>query len=140
VKAREKAQADFQTQAQAKATEDEKVKLAESQQFKTLAEKLQAQVNETTPRLERLTAYQEAVKELLKERVKELGDAAKTAVDNLPGEPDELAKLQWLTKNAGLFQGTTTGGGVGTPRGPKVDKTKQGKGIPQGTPSAASRF
>jgi len=40
---------------------------------------------------------------LLAAKLKELGEQAQTAVDNLPGDPDALQKLSWLNANDALF-------------------------------------
>lgn len=53
-----------------------------------------------------LGQYQETIGELLTARINALGEAAQTAVDNLPGDPDALDKLRWLNKNEGLFTKT----------------------------------
>ena len=50
-----------------------------------------------------MQALEAVVEDLLEARLKVLGDKAKTAVTNLPGEPDALAQLEWLTANEELF-------------------------------------
>lgn len=98
-----------------KAAEDaaELKRLEENNQFKELYEKsksdLQAMYSEKLAAQQiagTLEQYQQTIGEMLTARVAALGDAAKNAVDNLPGEPDALGKLRWLNKNEGLFSKT----------------------------------
>ena len=48
--------------------------------------------------------FVEMANSILTKRIDDLGEAAKVAVDKLPGEPDVLEKLNWLTANEELFK------------------------------------
>ena len=94
--------------AKTKATKDaETARLAEQEQYKELAGKYQARIGELEPLEGRMQAYVEAVDTLLAAKLKELGQPAQTAVDNLPGDPDALEKLRWLNANNALFAKTS---------------------------------
>ena len=94
--------------AKTKATKDaETARLAEQEQYKELAGKYQARIGELEPLEGRMQAYVEAVDTLLAAKLKELGQSAQTAVDNLPGDPDALQKLAWLNANNALFAKTS---------------------------------
>ena len=94
--------------AKTKATKDaETARLAEQEQYKELAGKYQTRISELEPLETRIQAYVEAVDTLLAAKLKELGETAKTAVDNLPGDPDALQKLAWLNANNALFAKTS---------------------------------
>ena len=94
--------------AKTKATKDaETARLAEQEQYKELAGKYQARIGELEPLEGRMQAYVEAVDTLLAAKLKELGQPAQTAVDNLPGDPDALGKLHWLNANDALFAKTS---------------------------------
>lgn len=101
-----------QKQAQAEA---EAQRLKDQQEWQKLAETHEARAKGLEPQItalsERVTAYETLVTEILDSRIKALGDAAKTAVAALPGEPDALAKLKWLTANEGLFKSNPLGPG-----------------------------
>ncbi len=113
--------------AQAKAKENaEKAALAADQKWQELAGKHEARVTELEPLQAQVETYKKLVGKMLRDRVKELGDAAKQAVDGLPDGMTALDKLAWLTKNEGLFK--STGDGVGTPQG-KKQSTPQSKEI-----------
>lgn len=110
-------------EAKKKAEEEaEKARLKEQEKWQELAEAAEKKVAELEPvaksTAEQLKAYQETVNALLDAKIKELGDKAKVAVEALPGEPDALAKLNWLTANAALFgeEGTPLGTPPRTPR------------------------
>jgi len=118
-----------------KASEEAARKAAEEQgEFKTLYETERVKANELAPQVETLTAkvaaYEAVIVELLDARIKALGDGAKTAVANLPGAPDSLAKLQWLNANEALFKAVTLGPGNQT-------KTKTPGLAPQGAQQMA---
>lgn len=95
--------------------EAERTRLKDQEKFKELAGQLESRVAELEPLEDQVTAYQTAVAEILQAELGELGEKATTAVDKLPGEPDALAKLQWLRANRDLFVDAGTAGG-GTPR------------------------
>ena len=117
VKARDQAKADFEA-AQAKAKEEaEKTTLAAEAKWQELAQKHEARATELEPFETEAKAYRKLVTTMLKDRVKELGEDAKKAVDALPSTLTDLDKLAWLNTNAELFE--VTGDGVGTPNRPK---------------------
>lgn len=121
-RAKEKWDSDAKEAKEKADQEAEQKRLKEQEEWQKLAEKHEARVTELEPKAEALTKYQETVEEMLKARLKELGDEAKTAVEALPGEPDALAKLEWLNANAKLFAKET---GVGTP-GRNRDNRRRG--------------
>jgi DNA repair exonuclease SbcCD ATPase subunit len=128
----EKAEAAAAEKARKEQAEAEAQRLAEQEEFQKLAEKraeqvtaLEAQVTELSSLQERLGAYQETVEGLLEARVKALGEGAATAVAGLPGEPDALSRLQWLTANEGLFKQESKGAGLGTPAGRPKQRAPQ---------------
>ncbi len=126
VKARDVAKTQFETE-QVKMKEDsEKAAMAANQEWQELAKKHGARVTELEPLQAQVETYKKLVGKMLRDRVKELGDAAKQAVDGLPDGMTALDKLAWLTKNEGLFK--STGDGVGTPQG-KKQPTPQSKEI-----------
>jgi small-conductance mechanosensitive channel len=113
-----------QQAAQAQAKEEaEKEQLEKNSEYKTLYEKekktatdLYTQTIAASQKLAVLTQYEETITEMLTVQVEALGPAAKTAIDNLPGDPDALAKLRWLNANKGLFtKATDTKQPTGTP-------------------------
>ena len=90
--------------AKTKADQDaETAQLAEQEKYKELAGKHQARIAELEPLEGRMQEYVEAVDGLLAAKIEALGETAKTAVDNLPGDPDALQKLSWLGANEALF-------------------------------------
>ena len=94
--------------AKTKAEKDaETAQLAEQEKYKELAGKHEARIAELEPLESKIQAYVETVSELLSSKLKELGEQAKTAVDNLPGDPDALEKLRWLNTNDALFGKTS---------------------------------
>jgi len=106
--------------AKTKATKDaETARLAEQEQYKELAGKYQARIGELEPLEGRMQAYVEAVDTLLAAKLKELGQPAQTAVDNLPGDPDALGKLHWLNANDALFAKTSP---------PDIGANRRGRG------------
>lgn len=114
-KAREQAKTELETaQAEAKKKSDEAValkKLEDEKEFQKVIELGKTKIAEIEPALktaqEQVTAYEELAAGILKQRVETFGDQAQTAIDNLPGEPDTLAKLSWLSANEDLFKPTT---------------------------------
>ena len=116
VKAREKAEADFKAQQAIDTEAAEQAGLVAKQEWQKLATKHEARVKELEPLEAQLKAHQETVAELLKDRVKALGDAAKQAVGALPKALGPLEKLKWLTANEGLFKETQApAAALGTP-------------------------
>lgn len=104
-------------QAAEKAAQDaEDKRLADQQEWQTLAEKRQVELDGLKPLQERIEGYQETVQKILTTRLTEYGETAKVAVENLPGKPDALAQLQWLEANVALFA---------TPRVPDTDAAKR---------------
>ena len=98
-----------QAEAKQKADDEaEQARLAEERKFQELADKHKAKVGELEPQVasqaETISSYETAVSEILEAEIKAIGDAAKTAVDNLPGDPGPLEKLQWLKANQELFK------------------------------------
>lgn len=127
VKARERAKAEHGVQFAKAKEEAEQTKLAAEAKWKELAELHQARVKELEPFEAQAIAYGELVAGMLKDRIKELGDAAKKAVGALPEAMTAIEKLSWLNANEGLFQ--ATGGGVGTPGLKKKPTPKLGKEV-----------
>lgn len=121
VKARSKAEADLAEQANKDKKAAEQATLAAEQKWKELAEISQARAAELEPLIAKVEEYEKLIEGMLKSTVKEKGEAAKRAVDALPASMTALEKLDWLTKNAELFQGS--GGGVGTPGRPARSRT-----------------
>ena len=109
--------------AQVKAKEDsEKAALAANQEWQALAKKHEARATELEPLQAQVETYQKLVGKMLRDKVKDLGDAAKKAIDGLPEGMSALEKLGWLTKNEGLFQ---AGDGVGTPQSKGTTRQKK---------------
>lgn len=117
VKAREKAQSDFEAQTAKAKTDSEKAALAAEQKWKELAEVHAARVQELEPLSAQVQAYTTLIEGMLKDRMKALGDAAKKAVGALPEAMSPLEKLSWLNQNEALFK--ASGDGVGTPPRPR---------------------
>lgn len=117
VKAREQAQAQAAADGQAAKEKAEREALEASAEWEKLAKKAQARVTELEPASEKLDAYVKVVDSILAKRIEALGDRAKVAVDALPGNLSALEKLDWLNKNAELFQ-HNGGSGPGTPMRP----------------------
>ena len=96
------------------------LKLKEEKKFQELISQHEGKISEIEPQLEtalaQLAAHTEMAESILAQRYETLGEAAKTATDALPGEPDVLARLNWLTANEELF------------------KTKEQATTPRGTP------
>lgn len=105
---REKAEADFEKKSQDAKTGAEQAALKEQAEWQKLAEQHEAKMAELEPQVESLItqveAYSTVIAELLAADIEALGDDAKTAVEALPGEPDTLARLQWLKANQSLFK------------------------------------
>ena len=105
---RESAKKELET-AQSKAAQlAEEQRLKEQAEWQKLAETHEAKAKELEPQVtslsEKVTAYETVINDLLTAKIKALGDVAKRAVENLPGAPDALAKLQWLNANENLFK------------------------------------
>jgi seryl-tRNA synthetase len=100
-----------QERIKAKASEAaEQKRLEDEKNYQKLLEKATGKIAELEPlpaQLEQaqgvIEAYRQTIGDILANEIKVLGDAAKTAVDNLPGQPDELGKLKWLNANKALF-------------------------------------
>ena len=123
VKAREVAEAQYKAD-QVKAKEDsEKAALAADQKWQELAAKHEARATELEPLQAQVETYQKMVGRMLRERIKDLGDAAKKAIEGLPEGMAALEKLDWLNRNEGLFQ--SAGDGVGTPQGKKKSQAQK---------------
>ncbi len=85
-------------------------------------------MQELEPIKEMVGVYLEFVDTILEGRVKELGDAAKSAVEGLPESMTSMDKLTWLNANLQMFQGSS-GAGIGTPSR-QEDKLTPGKTDP----------
>ena len=111
-KAREQAKAEFeaaQAEAKKKAEEEaETARLKEEKRYTELITQHETKLTKIEPALEaaeaKLKAFGEMAEGMLNQQLEALGEAAKTAVEALPGEPDILAKLHWLTANEELFK------------------------------------
>jgi len=130
VKEREKAKAEFEAQAAKDKETADQAALVEGKKWQVLYEKasaattaLEARIKTLEPLEKQVQKYEEDAKSSLKDRIKELGEAAKTAVDGLPKGMAATTKLAWLSKNVKLFQ--PKGSGMGTPIRPG-GKTKAG--------------
>ena len=127
IKAREQAKVEFE-EAQNKAKgEAEKAALVADAKWQELAQKAETRATELESYEAEAKAYRELVTGMLKDRVKELGDAAKKAMDGLPSTLTDLDKLAWLNTNAKLFE--AVGDGVGTPGRPKPKSDKKAADI-----------
>lgn len=113
IKAREGAKKEHET-ALARAKEaDAEAALVAEKKWRELAEKYEARVKGLEPLEAQAKAYEELIEGMLKDRIKELGDAAKKVVGGLPESMVAVEKLKWLNDNADLF--SEPGDGVGTP-------------------------
>jgi hypothetical protein len=117
VKAREKAVEDYKIEAEKLAKDAEHEKLIEEEKFKELAETFEAKVRELEPFKAQAERFDSVIEVMLEKRFKELGEAAKKAVEMLD---NPLAKLEWLEANASLF--TAKNDSIGTPIAPKGAK------------------
>jgi len=117
--ARDRAKAEIAREQEKAAKDAEAARLVEEQQYKALAGQYQARIGELEPLEGRMQAYVEAVDTLLAAKLKELGQPAQTAVDNLPGDPDALQKLAWLNANDALFMKTSP---------PDIGANRRGRG------------
>ena len=124
VKARDKANAESAA-TQTKATDDAaKATLAADAKWEALNAVNEARVKELEPFEAKAKEYDEMVEDMLKTKVKSLGETAGKAIKGLPDGLSVASKLKWLNANEELFQ--SVGGGVGTPN--RVDSTsKDGK-------------
>lgn len=105
---------------QAASTLAEQETLAAEKKWQELAGVHEARVKTLEPLEAQVKVYQEMVGGMLKDRVKALGDAAKTAVAGLPKSMSALEKLNWLSKNEGLFEAGTSR--IGTPAKRKAQR------------------
>ena len=119
VKARSKAEADV-TAAQEKITQDAaQAQLVADKNWEKLVAVNQARITELEPLEAEAQAYRNIIDEMLKDRIKVLGDAAKAAVGALPEGLSTAAKLTWLNANEALFK--TEDRPLGTlPKGKKL--------------------
>lgn len=124
-KVREQVTAEYKAQAEKDKAEAERNTLAAGEKWQELAEQHAARVGELEPLEAQVKAYQEVVEEMLKNRVKEFGDAAKVAVKALPKSLTNLEKLNWLNKNQELFDAGPSM--VGTPAKRKRVATNKGR-------------
>jgi len=112
-KARDKANSDAAVATTQAAETTELASLAAEQKWQALAEKHEARVHELEAVEGQAQAYTDLISEMLKDKVKSLGETAKAAVDALPGSLSDTDKLAWVSKNEALF--SPAGDGVGTP-------------------------
>lgn len=95
-----------QEAAAAKAKKDaeaaEAKRLTENNEFKTLAEQRAAKIAELEQAAGRVGTLEAAVKAVYDSRLKALPEAARKAVEGLPGLSVEQ-RLSWLAENEGLF-------------------------------------
>jgi len=110
--ARDRVKNEFEAEMTKRQEDAERVKLAENNEYKELAEKLGVQVSELESYKEQVGKYQEIMQGVLDYELKDMSDEAKKAVESLPG--DVTVKLKWLNDNKTLFE-NQTGDGVGTP-------------------------
>lgn len=135
VKSREQAKADFEAVLAKEREAAAEAALQAKQEWKELAEKRQARILELEPLEANTTKYQEMVSKMLEEKLEALGDAAKKAVEALPGNLDTLEILAWLNANEKLF--TTDADPTNRERGsstrrrtdPKTQDTDKGSGL-----------
>ena len=130
VKAREKAQSDFEAKLQAEKEAAERQAMVDQAKWKELAESSSAKLQELEALAPQLEKYEGLIADMLQSKVKALGDSAQKAVEALPESMGAVEKLEWLSKNVELFQ--AAGDGVGTPKRPKQKPESQ-------TPSGATR-
>lgn len=114
VKARDLAKAEFTT-AQTKAQADaDRAALEAKNEWQTIAAEQKSRITSLEAAEAKVKTYETLVDGMLADRIKALGDAAKTAVSALPESLTPIEKLTWLNKNVGLFSATSSDG-VGTP-------------------------
>jgi len=122
-KARDQAKVEFEAE-QAKATKEAEdtakaQKLKDDGEYQELIAQHETKIADLEPALEtaktQLTAYAEMATSILAQRFAELGEAAKTAVEALPGKPNVLAQLDWLEANKALFKTEEKPAPLGTP-------------------------
>lgn len=132
VKARELAKADFEEAAKAATEKAAQEKLQAEKEWQKLATMHSDRVKELEPFEVEAMAYRAMVADLLKDRVKELGDKAKVAIKALPESLSDLEKLNWLNKVAseGAFATEETSR-VGTPARRKKTSQVTDKGREQ---------
>jgi len=128
VKAREKAGEEAAASLQKTAADAELASMAAEKKWQELAAKHEARVKELEPLEVQAKAYTELISGMLKDKIKSLGEAAKTAVAALPSGLSDADKLAWVSKNEGLF---TTSSGVGTPKRAKQAAAKGEIGKPE---------
>lgn len=110
--------------AQTKAKEEsDQAALVAEKKWQELAEKHEARVKELEPFEAQGKAYSELIAGMLKDRVKELGDAAKKFMATLSKDMPPAEKLALLNANQALFGSKTAG--VGTPGGGRPPTKKK---------------
>ena len=124
VKARAKAESDASDKAAKDRETAEQAALVAKQEWQTLADQRKERISELEPLEAQVKAYEDLVAGMLKDQVKEHGEAAQKAVGALPESMTAIEKLAWLNKNIDLFK-ATTGGGVGTPSIPTRSRTSE---------------
>jgi len=102
--AREKAQTDAAEAAKVAKDAAEKAKLEADAQWQKLAARHETRVKELEPFEAQAKAYVDLIDSMLKDKIKELGDAAKKAVAGLPESLTAIEKLVWLNQNEDLFK------------------------------------
>lgn len=127
MKARDIAKAEFQAEADKAKETQEQAQLAAKEEWEKLAQTHKARADALEPLVGQMEKFNALIEGMLKDKIKELGDKAKAAVEALPEAMDALSKLEWLNKNVTLFQ-TEPVKPVGTPKRP--DK-KEEKGKPR---------
>lgn len=118
VKAREKAETELQ-----KFKDDQvEANLVANEEWQTLAQTHEARVKELEPLEAKVAEYNTLLEGMLNDRVKEMGDKAKSALKSLPESMTSVERLNWLNKNSELFQ--PVGDGVGSPNRPEETQKK----------------
>ena len=123
-KARAKAKAELAAAQEQANEEAQKAQMAADGKWQELVATQEARISELEPFQAQAEAYQSLIEDMLKGKIKELGEAAKTAIAGLPESLSALDKLNWLNKNAELF--TTPGGSVGTPARRRQQQKQEG--------------
>lgn len=122
--AKDKAKAEKE-RLQQEASNAEKTRLAEQQEWQKLAERLQAEQEALKPKLSEAETYRAAVDSTVKARIAALPAQFRNLV---PDFDNPLKTMQWLDANASILQ---------TPAAPQLDAGAQGdasKALPRLTP------
>ena len=123
VKARELAKSEMEAVYKKEKEVETSKSLKEAAEWETLAKSLEVRVGELEPLTAQVEGFNKLVEKMLAERIKSLGEGAKTAVGALPETMTPMQKLDWLTANAELFQ--MQGDGVGTPPNLPVNRVRE---------------